>query len=94
VVLAGGTSRKVAADTTPKFALDLRERLVEKGVMISEGDHYRLVQDYTFSSPSTAAAVMMARNANGRIEWKAADGRTLKQIQEASSSDPSVSDES
>jgi Domain of unknown function (DUF4357) len=40
-------------------------------------------QDYSFSSPSTAAAVVLGRSANGRVEWKAADGRTLKEIQEA-----------
>jgi hypothetical protein len=37
----------------------------------------------SFSSPSTAAAVVLGRSANGRVEWKAADGRTLKEIQEA-----------
>jgi len=27
--------------------------------------------------------VVLGRSANGRIEWKAVDGRTLKEIQEA-----------
>jgi hypothetical protein len=38
---------------------------------------------HSFSSPSTAAAVVLGRSANGRVEWKAVDGRTLKEIQEA-----------
>ncbi len=38
---------------------------------------------YTFSAPSTAAAVVLGLSANGRLQWKAADGRTLKEIQEA-----------
>jgi len=29
-----------------------------------------------------AAAVMLARSANGRVEWKDDQGRTLKEIQE------------
>jgi heterodisulfide reductase subunit C len=29
------------------------------------------------------AAVLLGRSANGRIEWKAEDGRTLKELQEA-----------
>jgi hypothetical protein len=37
----------------------------------------------TFSAPSTVAAVVLGRSANGRVEWKGADGRTLKEIQEA-----------
>ena len=44
---------------------------------------YRFTQDYSFSSPSMAAAVVLGRSANGRIEWKDAQGRTLKELQEA-----------
>jgi hypothetical protein len=47
------------------------------------GGLYQFTQDYSFSAPSTAAAVVLGRSANGRIEWKAADGRTLKEIQAA-----------
>ncbi|TXI89048.1 MAG: DUF4357 domain-containing protein, partial [Burkholderiaceae bacterium] len=35
-----------------------------------------------FSSPSTAAAIVLGRSANGRVEWKESSGRTLKEIQE------------
>jgi len=60
---------------------DLREELIGNGVLQREGDHFRFAQDYVFSSPSTAAAVVLGRSANGRIEWKDAGGRTLKQLQ-------------
>jgi hypothetical protein len=60
---------------------DLREELIGNGVLEREGDHYRFAQDYVFSSPSTAAAVVLGRSANGRIEWKDAGGRTLKELQ-------------
>ena len=53
------------------------------GVLGLQGGLYQFTQDYSFSSPSTAAAVVLGRSANGRIEWKAADGRTLKELQEA-----------
>ena len=43
---------------------------------------HQFTQGYSFSTTSTAA-VVLARSANGRVEWKAADGRTLKEIQEA-----------
>ncbi|WP_394371575.1 DUF4357 domain-containing protein [Candidatus Sulfidibacterium hydrothermale] len=36
------------------------------------------MEDYEFSSPSTAAAIVMGRNANGLTEWKLKDGTTLK----------------
>ncbi|MGB6649164.1 MAG: DUF4357 domain-containing protein, partial [Bacteroidota bacterium] len=49
---------------------------------------YEITQDYTFASPSTAAGVMLGRSANGRIEWKTADGKTLKSIQDAEANEP------
>ncbi len=60
---------------------DLRQELIANGVLQRAGDIYRFAQDYVFSSPSTAAAVILGRSANGRIEWKDAKGRTLKELQ-------------
>ena len=62
---------------------DLRQELISNGVLTQQGGLYQFTQDYTFSAPSTAAAVILGRSANGRVEWKAVDGRTLKEIQEA-----------
>jgi len=60
---------------------DLREELIGNGVLHREGDHFLFAQDYVFSSPSTAAAVVLGRSANGRVEWKDSRGRTLKELQ-------------
>jgi Domain of unknown function (DUF4357) len=86
VVKAGS---QAVADTVPSMAqhvrgmYDLRQELISNGVLAMQGGLYQFTQDYSFSSPSTAAAVVLGRSANGRVEWKAADGRTLKEIQEA-----------
>ena len=61
---------------------EIREKLISTGVLRQDGDAYRFTQDYSFSSPSTAAAVAMGRSANGRIEWKDKSGKTLKAFQE------------
>ena len=61
-----------------------RKALRENGVLAEEGDHLVFTQDYTFTSPSQAAALILGRTANGRIEWCDERGRTLKAIQEAS----------
>ncbi len=37
-------------------------------------------KDTLFLSPSTAAAMVLGRNANGLTEWKNKDGKTLKEI--------------
>lgn len=44
-------------------------------------DTYLFTRDAVFTSPSHAASVILGRNANGRIEWKDKDGRTLRDIQ-------------
>ena len=60
----------------------LRHDLLEQGVIAEQSGQWVFTLDFAFASPSTAAAVVMGRNANGRIEWKTTDGITLKQIQE------------
>jgi hypothetical protein len=86
VVKAGS---QAVAESVPSMAqhvrgmYDIRQELIANGVLALEGGFYRFTQDYAFSSPSTAAAVVLGRSANGRIEWKDAQGRTLKALQEA-----------
>jgi Domain of unknown function (DUF4357) len=60
---------------------ELRQQLMGNGVLAADASGYRFSQDYVFTSPSTAAAVVLGRSANGRIEWKDALGRTLKELQ-------------
>lgn len=61
---------------------EIREKLIGTGVLALSGNHYKFTQDYSFSSPSAAATVVMGRSANGRIDWKDKAGCTLKEIQE------------
>jgi hypothetical protein len=84
VVRAGSLA---VVDSAPSMAqhvrgmYDLRQELISNGVLVMQGTLFQFTQDYTFSAPSTAAAVVLGRSANGRIEWKAADARALKEIQ-------------
>ncbi len=88
VVKAGS---QAVAEPVPSMAqhvrgmYDVRQELIANGVLALEAGLYCFTQDYSFSSPSTAAAVVLGRSANGRIEWKDAKGRTLKELQEAES---------
>lgn len=85
VVKAGS---QVAGETVPSMQqhvrgmYDLRQELINNGVLQTDNGNYRFTQDYAFNSPSTAAAVILGRSANGRVEWKDAGGRTLKELQE------------
>jgi hypothetical protein len=62
---------------------DRRDDLIRQGVLAKDGDAYLFTQDYVFGSPSTAASVVMGRNANGRVDWKTVNGQSLKELQEA-----------
>lgn len=84
VVLKGSESPIDAVPSMEEhvpYLLDLRKGLLTRGIFVNRGDRLVLEQDYAFDSPSMAAAVMLARNANGRTEWKTEDGRTLKELQ-------------
>lgn len=54
----------------------LLERLVASNVILLEGEHGVFQADYSFNSPSAAAAVVTGRAANGRIEWKLPTGQS------------------
>ncbi|MFK7939051.1 MAG: GIY-YIG nuclease family protein [Roseovarius sp.] len=48
----------------------LHSELILNGTLVSDGKHAVFVQDYAFTSPSAAAAIMNGRASNGRRAWK------------------------
>ena len=64
----------------------MREQLQQKGVLQRKEHVLVFMEDYIFSSPSTAAGVVLARSANGWREWKFNDGRTLDEVKRQNSS--------
>lgn len=83
LVLAGSTARVEETSSLSDPFRRLRARLVETGVMVLDNGVYRMTEDHLFNSPSTAAMTLLSRNANGRTEWKDAEGTTLKAHQTA-----------
>lgn len=57
-----------------------RQRLLEQGVMRAEGDTVVFQNDHLFRSPSMAAVALLGRTANGWLEWKTPEGRTLDEL--------------
>lgn len=84
VVKAGSQAMPVVAPSFHEHvrgAYELRQELIANGVLRNTAECYVFDQDYSFSSPSMAAAVVLARSANGRDLWKDLQGRTLKELQ-------------
>ena len=82
VVLAGSQAVKEESPHLPERYADLRRVLIDDGVLVDEGNTYRLTQDQTFGSSSAAAGFLVAANRNGFTAWKDADGRLLRDIME------------
>ena len=81
VVLKGSQMTKDTVPSIQKWIIDLRDELLNDGTVQEVDDKYIFQRKKLFPSPSTAAAVIMGRNANGLKEWKLSDGTTLKQYE-------------
>jgi len=65
---------------TPNF-ITYRQKLIDERVLVDKGEYFEYSDDYIFTSPSTAAVMVMGRNANGLAEWKNKEGKTLKEFE-------------
>jgi hypothetical protein len=83
IVLAGALARLAEVESMHEGYSRLRQQLIDDELLVPRGDQLELTEDHRFTSPSQAAAVLLARPANGRTEWKTDDGRTLKEVQAA-----------
>ncbi len=81
VVLAGSRACAAWAPAAPDYLRANRAALERAGVLRPEGESLVFTQDYRFNSPSGAASAVLARNANGRTEWKDSQERSLKDIE-------------
>ncbi len=61
-------TNSVAARTERGYQ-GLYKQLIDEGVVIAEGQVLAANDDYAFSRPSAAAAVVCGRAANGRTSW-------------------------
>ncbi len=83
VVLKGSKAAITEVKSMTQSFIMLRQRLIDEGVLVSKDSYLEFTDDYIFSSPLTAAAILMGRNANGLTEWKNKDGKTLKEFEAA-----------
>lgn len=82
VVKRGSTA--AAEHTHPNYK-SLRERLIAEGILARRDGLFEFTRDHLFSASSAAATVVLGSVRNGREVWKDDRGRTLKEIEEASS---------
>jgi hypothetical protein len=84
VVLANSLVRKELVQSVDEkdSIRKKRQELIESGVLKEAGDtQLSFTKEYIFSSPSTSAAAILGRHANGWIEWKRkTDNKTLDEV--------------
>ncbi len=87
VVFKGSKANLIEATTASDWIKNTRAGLIKEGVLQQEGKVYTFLENYNFNSPSAAAAIVLARNANGWIEWKYDDGKTLNEVHRQTEND-------
>ena len=66
-----------------QFIADTRRDLVESEILVkNDAKTYRFSQDWNCESAYKAATVILGRPTSGAGDWKDAEGRTLKQLQQ------------
>ena len=81
VVLKGSTGRKANVPSIIGTATErFRNKLLESGAMRADGEKVIFDKDHLFAAPSMAAIALTGRSANGWLEWKNKDGKTLDEL--------------
>lgn len=83
VVLKGSEAVLTDRASSQKWpwAMNMRQRLKDEGVLETKGSTLVFTSDAEFTSPSSAAAVIHGGHANGLTAWKDKNGKTLKEIE-------------
>ncbi|MFM7895259.1 MAG: GIY-YIG nuclease family protein [Flavobacterium sp.] len=81
VVFKGSKAAFTVVNSITSNFIKLRDKLIEDQILVNKGEYFEFSEDYIFSSPSTAAVIVMGRNANGLTEWKLKSGKTLKEFE-------------
>jgi len=81
LVLKGSKAVTTAMTSFPTSLQARKAQLIEIGMLKQIGAIFEFTEDYIFASPSTAAAIVLGRSANGLTEWKLPTGKTLKSFE-------------
>ncbi len=80
IVFEGSKSNLIETKTAGPWVTNMRKKLKDEGILKKANNVYIFTSDHIFSSPSAAAASVLARRANGWIEWKYQNGKTLDEV--------------
>ncbi len=85
IVFAGSKCNLVESKTAGNWLIGMRTELKNTGVLVEKDGVLVFTKDHIFSSLSASASVVLARRANGWIEWKYKNGKTLDEVKRQNS---------
>lgn len=80
VVFANSKCNLLETNTAGGWIIGMRTDLKERGILVEDNGVLVFTKDHIFSSPSASSGVILGRRANGWIEWKYKDGKTLDEV--------------
>lgn len=80
VVTKGSQAKKVMANGMSESYRALRQKLIDTDLLALNGSVFVFANDTIFSSPSSAANIVLGRHTPGPITWLNGDGKTLKEM--------------
>lgn len=81
VVLKGSIGRRANMKALIGHAYEeLQSNLLKSGVLQEQGDEIVFTKDHLFTKPSPAAVALMGRPANGWLDWKTKNKKTLDSL--------------
>ena len=82
IVFANSQMKKTARSLGDKYKRieKKREEIIESGILEEQEQFYVFRRNYTFSSPSLAASVLLGINVNGQVFWRDCRGRTFREL--------------
>lgn len=80
LVKKGSTANIPMAKSLRPSIRELRQQLLEQGILAQLGEVYSFTHEYLFKSPSAAACVIAGNPRSGMDAWKDMQGRSLKDL--------------
>ena len=81
IVLKGSEAKLNSSQSLSKSSYKRRQKLIDNNVLQVSSNKYVFAEDTVFNSVSSAAMVVLGREANGNIEWVNTDGLSYKETQ-------------
>jgi hypothetical protein len=81
VVFKDSTATADLRPSAPPWVIQMREKLMQSGILMPMDGYLLFTYEMEFSSPSAAAAVICGGHVNGLTAWRNSEGKNLKQIE-------------